>query len=382
MRYRGLGLLVLGGALTFPCAASAQAGDPPLDSPRIPGVPFEELERRAREAMASGQAEEALRYFRAGVELNPLWHEGWFYVGSLHYMQGRHEAARDAFLKVVDGAPTMGPAWALLGFSEFRLGEYDRAQAALSRGLSLGLDEGGEIESGAHHHLALLRIRRGDFEGSVQHLLWLARSQPPAPPLLDACGLMILRLPVLPSKIAESRKDLVRTAGWAAYSTLAGRHEEARPLFESLVTRYPESRGVHLAYGLFLAGQVSDEALPQLEREVELFPDNARAHLEIAFHHLDRGSPTDALPSARESVRLAPDVYSSHLALGRALLAGDAVEEAMVELEEAARLGPEEPDVYVTLAQAYSRAGRTAEVAKARQKLLELDAEQQPYRDQ
>jgi tetratricopeptide (TPR) repeat protein len=381
MSHRRLGLLALGCALSLPIAAGARTEDPPPDSPRIPGVPFEELERRAREAMASDQPDEALRYFRAGVELNPLWHEGWFYVGSLHYMQGRSEAARDAFLEVVDAAPAMGPAWALLGFSEFRLGEYDRAQAALSRGLSLGLDDGGEIESGVHHHLALLRIRGRDFEGSVQHLLWLARSQPPAPPLLDACGLMILRLPMLPSEIEDSRKDLVRTAGWAAYSTLADRHEEARPLFESLVARYPESRGVHLAYGLFLAGRVSDEALSQLEREVELFPDNARAHLEIAFHHLDRGDPTDALPSARESVRLAPDVHSSHLALGRALLARDAVEEAVTELEEAARLGPEEADVYVALAQAYARAGRTAEVAKARQKLLELDAEQQPYRD-
>ena len=116
-----------------------------------------------------------------------------------------------------------------------------------------------------------------------------------------------------------------------------------------------------------------------LIREVELFPDNARAHLEIAFQHLERGNAADALPSARASVRLVPDVYSSHLALGRALVAGDALAESLAELEEAARLGPEVPDVYVALAQAYARAGRPEDVERARRKLRELDAERQPY---
>ena len=158
----------------------------------------------------------------------------------------------------------------------------------------------------------------------------------------------------------------MKTAGWAAYSSLAGREEEARPLYEDLVARYPRSPGVHLAFGLFLAARGSEEALPLFNREVQLFPDNARAHLEIAFYHLERGDAADALPSAEASVRLAPDVYTSHLALGQALVARDAVQRGIEELEEAARLGPEVSDVYVALAQAYAAAGRTADVDRAR----------------
>jgi predicted Zn-dependent protease len=71
-------------------------------------------------------------------------------------------------------------------------------------------------------------------------------------------------------------------------------------------------------------------------------------------------------------------VYSSHLALGRALVAGDALEEGLAELEQAARLGPEVADVHVALARAYARVGRTADVERARQRLLELDAQRQP----
>jgi len=378
-RFLVLGLLLALGPRPTAAQAPAPADPEALDSARIPGVSFEELQRRARAALGAGQTDEALRFFRAGVELNPLWNEGWFYVGSLQYGRGRYEPARDAFLMVVQAAPESGAAWALLGFCEFRLSEYDRAFASLTQGLALGADGDKDIESGVHYHLALLRIRRGDFEGSVQHLLWLARSQPPNPPLLDACGLMILRLPTLPSDIPLDQKDLVKTAGWAAYSTLAGRHDEARPLFEDLVTRYPKSPGVHLAFGLFLAARDSGEALPMLSREVALFPDNGKAHLEVAFQYLERGDAADALPSAREAARLIPAASASHLALGRALVADDRLTEGLAELEEAARLGPNVPDVYVALAQAYARAGRTTDVERSRRKLRELDAERQPH---
>ncbi|MCG6926154.1 MAG: tetratricopeptide repeat protein [Acidobacteria bacterium] len=372
------GLAVAGTPSVTAAQPAPSAASQVLDDPRMPGVPFEELQRRASEAWAAGRLDEAFRFYRAGVELNPLWHEGWFYIGSIHYAKGRFDRARTALRRVVEAVPGSGPAWVLLGFSEFQLAEYDRALAALSQGLSLGLEGSEDIEAGAHHHLALLKIRRGDFEGSVQDLLWLARSQPPSPPLLDACGLMILRRPTLPSEIPEEEKDLVKTAGWAAYSTLAGRHDEARPLFEDLVARYPDTPGVHLAFGLFLSARGSDQALAMLNKEVEISPDNARAHLEVAFQHLERGDAVDALPSARAAVRISPDVYTSHLALGRALVARNELAQGLTELEEAARLGPEVSAVYLALAQAYARAGRPEDVERARQKLLELDAQNQP----
>jgi tetratricopeptide (TPR) repeat protein len=374
-----LALVFLVGARAVEAGAQAEPTDDPswLESARIPGVSFEELQRRAAEAASAGQPGEALRYFRAAVELNPLWHQGWFYIGSIHYGQGHYEAARDAFRRVVKAAPQVGEAWALLGFCDFRLAGYDQAFATLSQALALGFEDNEDIEGGTRYHLALLRMRLGDFEGAVEHLLWLVRNQPPNPPLLDACGLMILRRPHLPSEIPPEEKELVTAAGWAAYSTLAGRYDEARPLYEDLVARYPKARGVHCAYGLFLVGRGSEEALDLLAREVELFPDNARAQIELAFQHLQLGDPSDALPYARAAVHLSPDVYTSHFALGRALLSTGSVEESIPELEEALRLNPEISEIYVSLGQAYARVGRTADMEAVRESLRELDARRQ-----
>jgi predicted Zn-dependent protease len=178
----------------------------------------------------------------------------------------------------------------------------------------------------------------------------------------------------VPDEVEDGEREMVRLAGRAAQATFAVRVEEACRLFEELIARYPERRGVRLAYALLLSRDAPEKAMAQLRREAELFPDNPEAHLEIAFEILDRGDPREALEPAREAVRLAPDSHSSHVALGRALLATGSVDEAIVQLERAVRLAPEARESYVALAQAYARAGRTSDLERARKTLQELDA--------
>jgi predicted Zn-dependent protease len=138
--------------------------------------------------------------------------------------------------------------------------------------------------------------------------------------------------------------------------------------------RFPTTRGVHFAYGLVLSRDGSAEALALFRREVELFPDHGEAQQELALEMLERGDARQAIGPAREAARLRPDSAWSRLALGRALLAQDAVADATAELEHAERLGPGLREVYVALAQAYARAGRTDDVARVRQALQRLDA--------
>jgi predicted Zn-dependent protease len=352
----------------------------PGDSPRIPGVPFEELSRRADEAWAAGREEEAVRFYRAGVDLNPLWHDGWWRLGITLSDAGCHEAARDALRHVVELRPRGGAGWTLLGLAEYGMGHRDAAFAGLSRGIDLGAASAPEIGRRGLHALTLLLIARGDFTTPSKHLTILVRIEPDEPELVAACGLMALRRASLPSEVPESEREVVAAAGRAARAAYAGRADEARRGFHDLVACYPAARGVHFAYGLVLAREGSPEALSVLRREVELFPDNAEAHLEIAFAILERGEGKDALVPGRAAARLLPESPWSHFALGRALLASGSVEEAVAELEHASRLGPDVREVYVALAQAYARAGRAADVERTRETLRQLDARQTPGR--
>jgi predicted Zn-dependent protease len=367
--------LALVGGLISAAPAVAQCTLPSLaDSARMPGVPFEELSRRAEEAWDAGHPEEAVPFYRAGVDLNPLWHDGWWRLGQALSRASCHEAARDALRRVVRLKPGAGPGWTLLGLNEYRLGLYDQAFADLSRGITLGVAAAPDIGQRGLHAVTLLLIRRGDFSTPSNNLAILVRLEPDDPELVAACGLMALRRPQLPSEVPAADREVVTAAGHAACSAFAGRSDEARRGLQDLASRFPTARGVHFAYGLVLSREGSPEALPMLRREVELFPDNGEEHLEIAFGILERGHPPDALAPARIAAGLLPESPWSHFALGRALLATGSVDQAVSELERASALGPEVRDVYVALAQAYARAGRAADVERARATLQRLDA--------
>jgi tetratricopeptide (TPR) repeat protein len=374
-------LLVVLAGLAPGAPARAQCTLAGLDeSPRMPGVPFEELSRRATEAWEADRTADAVRSYRAGVELNPPWHDGWWRLGLLYSDAGCFDAARDALRRVVQLKPRAGPGWTLLGLAEYRLGGYDQALADLSRGISLGVAGAADIGQRGLRAQALLLIRRGDFTTPAKNLGILVRLEPDDPEIVAACGLLALRRPRLPSEVPDAEREVVTAAGRAACAAFGGRAEEARKGFQELAARYPTARGVHFAYGLVLSREGSPEALPELRREVELFPDHAEAHLEIAFAILERGEAKDALDPARIAARLLPESAWSHFALGRALLATGNVDEAVTELERASRLGPEVRDVYVALAQAYARAGRARDVERTRETLRQLDAAQTPGR--
>ena len=357
-------------------------GPTPLrrNHPALPGLQHSPSKRSRAErwtALTSGRSEEAERLYQTGVELQPQWAEGWWRLGVLHFDAERFTDARDALARLVRLERDSALAWALLGLSEYQLAQYDRALVSLSTAVSLRVPDQEPMGREAVHYLTLLLIRSGDFQAAPAHLTRLVHLEPDDPELVAACGLMALRMPRLPSEIPVAERDLVVTAGRAAYAAFALRTEEARQRFEELIAKFPKSRGVHYAYGLFLSREASGKALPVLRKEIELFPDHAGAQLEVAFEILDRGVPADALTPAQAAARLAPESYASHLALGRALVATGAPDEGITELEWASRLAPESPEIYVALAQAYASSGRVQDVARARAKLIELTAKRE-----
>ena len=286
------------------------------------------------------------------------------------------DEGREALRGLLAVTPNSSQGWALLGLLEFRLGEYEEALLHLSRGTEIGLPEGA-IAVEARQTLALLLVRNGDFAAGARALSSLSRVKPDDPDLLMASGLVALRLPLLPSEVEASDEDLVRMTGQAALASLAGEMETALQAFDALIARYPNTRGVHLAYGLVLSHQALPGGVEMIEKEVVLFPDNADAQAALALEKLTRGDPAAALAPARAAVELRPGWFSSQLALGRALLATGATEEAIAALEEAARLEPENVETYVALAQAYQSAGRTEDVERARRTLTELYAKRE-----
>jgi tetratricopeptide (TPR) repeat protein len=364
--------LVLLALLSAPPGAG-ECSLPGLAEPAgLPGVPFEELQERADAAWDADRVAEALRFYRAGVDLNPLWLDGRWRLALLFSLAGCDVEARDTVEVLADRAPESAQAWSLLGLSEYRAGEYEPALVHLSRAAGLGFPRG-SVGFEAKRALVLLLGRSGEFAGAARFLDELVQERPDDAETVVACGLVALRRRLLPSEIAPGDDAVVEATGRAVRAALSGEQEEARERFDDLVARYPTTRGVHFAYGLVLSEEdASPRAREMLRREVELFPDNAEAWTLLAFETLEQGPPAEALEPARAAVELTPDSFWSRLALGRALLAAGQVDEAVATLEQLAREHPEREDTYVPLALAYERAGRPDDVQRVRDTLRDI----------
>jgi predicted Zn-dependent protease len=354
---------------------------PPSESSPSPPTPsFAEVSRRATEAREGNRLKEAIRLYREGVKIRPRWDEGWWYLATLLYETDGYAEAREAFRRFLALKPEAGPGWVLRGLCDFRMADYAAALEHIHKGLALGVGANAEMLRVARYHQALLLVRAEQFELAIQPLTLLARGEPESTGLVEAIGLMMLRLDLLPADIPEARRELVRQAGHAGYLHLARRGDEAGRAFEQLVTTFPNEAWVHYAYGVSLLASDPEKGLSELRREAELQPREVYPHLEIAFELLRAGQNEGAKAAAERAVALAPGLFAARNALGRALVETGEVERGIGELEAAARLAPDSPEMHFSLARAYAKAGRKEDAERERATFTELERKRRAQR--
>jgi predicted Zn-dependent protease len=237
---------------------------------------------------------------------------------------------------------------------------------------TLGIGGNVELTRSAWYHTAVLLLRAGQFELAVEPLTMLSRSEPEGASLVEAIGLLVLRLPYLPSEFPAEKRDLITAAGRAGYSWFGRAAAEADKRFRALTEHYPDAAGVHYAYGVFLLQSDSDAAMTAFRREIAVNPQSAYPYLEIAFEMLRRGESREAEASAKEAVRLEPLLPAARNALGRALVELGDLKTGIEQLQTAVKLAPESPEMHFALATAYARAGRRQDAAREREIFLKL----------
>jgi tetratricopeptide (TPR) repeat protein len=365
-------LLALALLLALPAGA---AGSPSAvqAAAAVPAEGFEAVSQRARAAREAGRNDEAIAAYRQAVELRPEWDEGLWYLGVLQYETGRCADADSAFDRFLGLKPAAGPGWAIRGVCAFDRGDFPDAIEWLHRAIGLGLGGNAELQRVALSRVAQALVKTGQFELAIGPLTQLAQLSPSPPGLVETTGLALLRLPQLPSEVLENRRDLVQKLGRAGVAHLGQRGEEAARSYAEVVSAYPDVPGVRYAYGVFLLRSGSEKGLSELRRAAELRPDDAMAHLQIAFELLARGDFVGARESAMKAVDLAPGLFAARNALGRALVEMGDIAAGVRELEVAVRLAPDSAETHFTLARAYAKAGRPEDAARERAAFAELE---------
>jgi len=375
--------LVAGGPSRATAQATAPAAAKPTPQPaakpgsaRQPAASpkFDALVAEAGKARDAKQLDRAIELYQQALAIRPSWDEGRWNLGTALYEVERYEAARDAFRRVVAAHPENGTAVALKGLCEFQLKRYDAALEDLLKARLLPISGGKDVADVARYHAAILLTRSGQFDEALMVLNDFSTQGNETPGVIEAMGLAVLRMPMLPADLPGARRELVLLAGRARYFDSARHRAGAKNAYDLLISRYPDTPNVHYAYGVFLLGEEPDKGIQLLERELKVSPQNVYARLQIAFAYIRKGEYDKALQWAQEGVNQAPTDHVARQAYGQSLLETGDVAGAITQLEAGAKLAPDSPIIQFVLAKAYRRAGRIAEADKAQQEFLRLNA--------
>lgn len=357
-------------SLSVLAPAQASSNGRPLAAPKAAN--FDRLAREASRARDENRDDDAMRLYEQGLKIRPSWHEGLWYLSTLLYEKEQYPETRDLLRQFVSYAPEAGPGWALLGMSEFQTREYSRALEHLRHSRTLGLDDRKEMAQSVAYFAAASLTRLEQFDDAMDLLFELANSGRCDVPIQEAAGLAALRMPLTPAEIPRARRDMVRTAGAALCAVQMGQRDDAEKEFRTLAETYAKEPGVHYLLGTFLADVRTQDAIQELNRELEISPFNVLARLRLADIYLKQQQPEQAQAFAEDALKIEPGEASTHMVYGEVLAAKRDVPGAIRELEKAEQIAPQVVRTRFDLLRAYAAAGRTEDANREKEAIEKL----------
>jgi tetratricopeptide (TPR) repeat protein len=355
--------------------AACAVPDPMLAGQKSSAAPRQSLNQllqAAEKARDDNHVDEAIRLFRRALSKQPESEQALWYLGTLLYEKEQYAEASDGLRKFVSIRSDAGPAWALLGLSEFQLREYPRALDHLQHAMLLGMGDRTDLVQAVFYDVAVMLTRAERFDDSTDMLLKMLASGPPDPTLVEPAGLAGLRLPLLPAELPPDRRELVSLAGQALLAVQTQHYEEAESKFKQLVSGYPNEPGAHFLYGAYLMQLHPNESVPEFERELEISPSHVLARIRLAEHLITQRDFDHALALTRQAIQLDPKRASAHMLAGEALLAVGNAGDGLKELETAREDDPGVSRTHWDLLRAYTASGRKGDAEREKQEIEKL----------
>ena len=163
-------------------------------------------------------------------------------------------------------------------------------------------------------------------------------------------ALVILFATALPSQAEDDPAKAQR----AADLVVAGKAEEAIPLFEDLVRSHPNDAPLllNLTIAEFKAGRYRNAAVHASE-VLKIHPESAAANLFLGSSYEELGEYSMAVGPLEEALAVQPRERNANLMLANALLNLERYGEAEARFRIAAELAPENPKVWYGLGRVY-----------------------------
>jgi tetratricopeptide (TPR) repeat protein len=296
---------------------------------------------KANDLLQSGKPTEAAQIYRHMLEENPDSAQTAYNLALALEATNDLKGAEDALRNAINIDPKLAKVQTELGRLELVKDDLQSAQKWLESALEL---EPGLVE--ARGELAMLYAKKGDL-GSAERLLRQAIEDDP--------------------KYVKGHLDLGLIL--AQQNRKADAEEE---LDKSVALSLDDPATISAAgKGKMQMGK-SSEGIALLRKVVDLAPDLAAAHLDLALALADSFDLTSALAQTGEAVRLAPQSGVAHFYRGRILFDLNRTGEAQPDFETACRLAPLMPEPRYFLALIDKQQGKTQLAASLFEETVKL----------
>ncbi len=163
----------------------------------------------------------------------------------------------------------------------------------------------------------------------------------------------VLLLLVAPLLVAQP-EDAAAKAKRAGELIVAGKAEEAIPLYHDLARAYPNDAGIllNLSIAEFKARRYRDAAT-HAATSLKLQPDSLAANLFLGSSYEELGEHSLALEPLEKVLAARPQERNARLMLGEALLNLQRYDQAEAQFQNARELAPENPKVWYGLGRAF-----------------------------
>ena len=272
-----------------------------------------------------GELDQARHQFEALLRLEPGNFSAWLELGHVFRRQGSDDAMVRAYRRAMDAAPhrweaMLAMARGLEDAGQFELAAVAYHQAVLAGGAAAA-QQPEAIASDSlpriiHWRMARFRLERGDPGRALEALRQALMAQ----------RIETTRRTIEPNELAEMQIDL------GEILMRLGMTEDAHRAFERASAATVEATLVRLADTSFRFN-LWQEAIAVLERNVELHPDSALAHWNLAHARAESWQMDDALASLARAESLAPQPGAKSMRASIAGRHGDADQALALYLE-------------------------------------------------
>jgi tetratricopeptide (TPR) repeat protein len=309
--------------------------------------------KRAELLLKLGRFPESAAALEPFLARNPGSPMALYFLGRVKFAQQDFTAADDLYRRATEASPTYGSAWFGLGETSKRLGrnaetekDYQLAETHKDHYPPTGDElylEMTKLATGIENRLmeAKRLMNKRDFDRSSQIYKEVLQQYPDNPD----CLVNLLYIAQFPNQATP---------------------EEVEDLYQRARAASPQLVEVYMYHGTALAAEGKfDAAVAELDKAIQLKPNNAEAHAWMADVRERQHRPADAIEQYRIAIAQQPDFRIARLELAKDLLYAGRSREAIPVLLPALKVEDQNtPVAMMFLVQAYVNTGDRATALK------------------